>query len=101
MEILQQNDLLIKLAGLWYNPHTNNKYLFTPGIHEEMKGEISVIQAGTDIPINFNLTVFVTDAGAGAQVEGVLYGIETEEGPPRKATITFPDGKKIRLIKST
>jgi hypothetical protein len=99
MNTMEHKKVLSELYGLWMNPLTGNKYLFTPGINDELKGEIGIIQAGTEDPINLNITLHVNAKGISAEVEGILYTITMEEGPQKAVSIIFPDNYSIRLVK--
>lgn len=92
-------DFVHAIAGLWYNPDSKNKYLFTPSISDPAKGQVSIIQHGSDNEISLSIALEMRNEAVQVLVEGAVYGVVFFPAPEKCLTITLAPGKIVRLLK--
>ncbi len=92
-------DFVHAIAGLWYNPDTKNKYLFTPNLTDPARGEVSVIQHGADTEISLAIALEMRGDAVVVLVEGSVYQVAFSSTPEKCLTITLAPGKIVRLLK--
>lgn len=92
-------DFVHAITGLWYNPDTGNKYLFTPNLNDPEKGEVTVIQQGSDAEITLSIALEMHGDALAVRVEGALYPVAYTVFPEKKLSISLSPGNTVRLLK--
>lgn len=87
------------ITGLWINPETHNKFIFSPDIKDPSKGEVSIIQSGTETAVTLGITLEQSAGKINLQVEGAHYDVVLEEYPEKSINIHISPGNTIRLYK--
>jgi hypothetical protein len=87
------------ITGLWINPETHNKFIFSPDINDPSKGDVSIIQNGTDTAVRLDIRLNQAAEKINLQVEGVQYDVVLEEYPEQSLCIHIAPGNTIRLFK--
>ena len=92
-------DFVHAITGLWYNPESKNKYLFTPHLSDPTKGEVSIIQHGSDAEISLAIALEMRGEALSVLVEGSVYPVVFSPLPEKSLSITLAPGKTVRLLK--
>lgn len=87
------------IAGLWINPETHNKFLFSADLKDPSKGEVSIIQNGTETAVSLGIMLQQSAGKINLQVEGAQYDVVLEEYPEKSINIHISPGNTIRLYK--
>jgi hypothetical protein len=92
-------DFTKSVAGLWLNPQTKNQFYFSADQSDSSKGEINVIQQGSDTPIPLHFNLITKGEKLFITVEGSEYDVSLTEIPVHSLYITLSPGNTLRLLK--
>lgn len=92
-------DFVHAIAGLWYNPDTGNKYLFTPHLNNPERGAVTVIQQGTEAEITLSIALEMHGDALSVRVEGAVYPVAYTVSPEKTLSINLAPGQTVRLLK--
>ena len=92
-------DFKNSITGLWINPETHNKFIFSPDIKDPSKGEVSIIQNGTETAVTLGIMLQQSAGKINLQVEGAQYNVVLEDYPEKSISIHISPGNTIRLYK--
>jgi hypothetical protein len=94
------NAFTVAIAGSWINPHTNNRYIFTPDPGNHTKGEVYIKQQGLETAIPLRISLRKGIAGIEVLVENSVYPVTFLENPEETLIIEVEPVGIIRLIRT-